>query len=165
MKRPHLASPAVMLAVLALGGCAPIAQIHYSQLGACTHAQRPDGVNIDAPPSHAIVLFMINQIDNSKPDTGWNFDPGKLQVNPPSDSQVNLGSTGAVAVAAHGIVSVNRPVGIMIETANADGTDAAGIREMLLYPNEPPAPGTIAVSDTPTPPYPFNPDCNSLLKH
>jgi hypothetical protein len=163
MKRPRPTPAAILLAALALGGCAPIAQIHYSQLGACTHAQRPDGLHIDAPPSHAIVLFRINQIDNSKPAVGWSFDPGKLQVNPPSDPQTNLGGTGPVAIAAHGIVPVNRPVGIMIETASADGKDAAGIREMLLYPNEPPAPGTISVNDTPTPPYPFNPDCNALL--
>jgi len=142
-----------------------LAQIHYSQLGACTHTQLPDGSTITAPASHAIVLFRINNVDNLSPGVSWNFDPRLLQVNSPSDPQSNLGGNSPpVPIPAHTNVSVNRPVGIMLETVNADGSDASTYKYALLYPNVPPAPGTIAVNDTlHSPGFPFNPDCNKLF--
>lgn len=159
-----------LLAVF-LGSCTippggvKFAQIHYSQLGACTQAQLPDGSAINAPASHAIVLFKINNVDNLTPDVSWSFDPRLLQVNSPSDPQSNLGGNSPpVSIPAHSNVNVNRVVGIMLETLNADGSDASTYKYMLLYPNVPPAPGTLAVNDTLNKPnFPFNPDCNKLV--
>lgn len=127
-------------------------------------AQLPTGT-ITAPPGHAIVLFRINQIDNKSPPVAWQFNPGTLQVNPPSNPQSNLGSSGPpINVPANGTVTVNRPVGIMVETSNADGSDAAGYTYQLLYPLVPPAPGTISVNDTQNvPQFPWNPNCNALI--
>ena len=141
------------------------AQIHYSQLGACTHAQLADGSVVDAPASHAIVLFRVNNVDNSAPPLSWTFDLKKLQVNSPSDPQTNLGSDSPpIAIGANSNVTVNRPIGIMVETSRADGTDAAGVKFTLLYPNVPPAPGTLGVNDTlSSPGFPFKANCTSLI--
>ncbi|MEB0134581.1 hypothetical protein QN362_04470 [Actimicrobium sp. CCC2.4] len=141
------------------------AQIHYSQLGACKHVQFPDGSTVDAPASRAIVLFRINTVDNTAPPVSWNFDPRLLQVNSQSDPQSNLGGDSPpVPIPANTNVSINRPVGIMVDTARPDGTDAATYKYTLLYPNVPPAPGTLGVNDTlASPGFPFNPNCTSLL--
>lgn len=120
---------------------------------------------VTAPPKHAIVVFRINYIDNTSPPVAWQFNPGTLQVNPPSDEQANLGSNGPpVSVPANATVQVNRPVGIMVGTSNVDGSDAATYKYQLLYPLVAPAPGTISVNDTQNAPgFPWNANCNALF--
>jgi hypothetical protein len=163
MNRRRLTPFAFFFTGLVLGGCAPIAQIHYDQLGACTRATRGDGLVVDAPPSHAIMLFRVKRIDNSKPSTSWRFDPARMQVKSPSPGHSNLGSSGPLVVPAHGVLSVSLPMAIMVKTANADGSDAGAIKSALVYPNEPEAPGTASVNDSlSTPSLPFKPDCNEL---
>ena len=165
--RLHLAAASLPLMLLvALSGCAtplePIAVIHYRQLGACTHAQTGNGA-ITAPPSHAIVVFKVSHIDNTRTAKSWSFDSTALQVNPPSQMQQNLGGTGPVAIAAGQDVPVDAWVGILVETANADGSDAASSNDFLLYPLVPPAPGTLAAKDNSSQlTYPFAADCSGI---
>jgi hypothetical protein len=168
---PAKRAVAIVLLGAGLAGCPlppggiKIAVIHYDQIGACNTATLPDGT-VTAPPGHAIVLFRIKTIDNTAPPVTWQFNPGTLQVNSPSDEQSNLGSMGGpVTVPANGIVNVNRPVGIMVGgTINPDGSDAATYNYTLLYPQVAPAPGTISVNDTrDIHNFPWNPNCNALI--
>jgi hypothetical protein len=160
----------VLLPVLAglLMGCpgkpTPIALIHYRQLGACITAQTGTGV-ISVPPSHAVVIFKITSVDNTSPATAWSFNSSNLQINPPSSTQQNLGGPGPVAIGAHQNVSLNTFVGIMVETGNADGTDASTVNYFLVYPLVPPAPGTLGVKDNSSQvQYPFAHDCSTIAK-
>jgi hypothetical protein len=140
----------------------PLALMHYRQLGACRVAQTGNGV-ITVPPSHAVVVFRVTAIDNSKTSINWSFDSTKLQVNPPSQMQQNLGGTGPVAIAANTNVPLNTMIGILVETGNADGSDASQVNYFLLYPNEPPAPGTLGVKDNSSQvSYPFANDCGTI---
>jgi hypothetical protein len=139
----------------------PIALIHYTQLGACTNAQTGTGAVI-VPPSHAVVIFRISTVDNTPTAKNWSFDASTLAVNP-AQPQQNLGGTGPVSIAAHTSVAVNAPVGILVETSNADGSDASSTNYFLVYPLIPPAPGTLAVKDNPNQvSYPFKQDCNAI---
>lgn len=158
----------VVLVTLTFGlvGCPPtpisLALIHFSQLGACVHAQTGNG-DITVPASHAVVIFRVSTIDNTQIGTNWSFDSTTLQVNPPSQTQQNLGGAGPVLVAANTNVPVNALVGIIVETNSADGSDASGTNYFLLYPLVAPAPGTLAVKDNPhQTSYPFARDCSSI---
>jgi hypothetical protein len=139
----------------------PLALIHYSQLGACTRAQTGNGV-INVPPQHAVVIFRVTSIDNSSPGVSWSFDSTRLTVNG-ADNQQNLGGPGPVNIPAHQSVNVNTRVGIMVETANADGSDAASVNYFLLYPPGTSAPGTVGVkANSSQVQYPFAQDCNAI---
>ena len=139
-----------------------LALIHYAQLGACTRAQTGQGA-INVPPSHAVVIFRVASVDNSKVPINWSFDSTALVVNPPSQNQQNLGGTGAVAIGANKTVPLSTLVGIVVETNNADGTDASATNYFLIYPRVSPAPGALAVKDNPTQlSYPFTADCNAI---
>jgi hypothetical protein len=140
----------------------PIALIHYKQLGACTQAQTGNGLVV-APPSHAVAIFRVSSIDNTKTTKNWSFDSTALVVNPSSQMQQNLGGPGPVAIGAGQNVSVNVPVGILLETSNADGSDAATTNYFLVYPLAQPAPGALSVKDNPSQTqYPFAKDCNAI---
>ncbi len=140
----------------------PIALIHFTQIGACILAQTGTGP-ISAPPSHAVVIFRVSTIDNTKVSKSWTFDSTTLQVNPPSATGQNLGGTGPVPIGANQNVAVNSLVGILVETSNSDGSDAAATNYFLLYPLVPPAPGTLAVKDNSSQTnYPFARDCNTI---
>jgi hypothetical protein len=142
-------------------GPTPLALIHYSQLGACTRAQTGNGV-INVPPNHAVVIFRVTQIDNTSPSVSWSFDSTRLTVNG-ADNQQNLGGTGSVPIAAHQKVNLNTHVGIMVETTNADGTDASTVNYFLLYPPGTSAPGTVAVkANSSQVSYPFTQDCSAI---
>jgi len=148
----------------ACSGCPPknLAVINYSQLGACKIAQTGSGT-VAAPPNRAVVIFKVTTIDNSKINTAWSFDSSTLQINPPSSPQSNLGGQGPVPIPANTNANVNRYVGIMVETGNADGTDAAMVNYFLLYPLVPPAPGTVgAKANSSQTQYPFNVNCSAI---
>jgi hypothetical protein len=156
---------ATLVLSLALAGCPgkpePIALIHYVQLGACRTAQTGNGP-VTPPPSHAVVIFKVSTIDNTKTAVNWSFDSTALTINS-SVSLQNLGGTGPVAIGAGKNVNVNALVGIIVETSNPDGSDAATTNYFLLYPRVAPAPGTIAVKDNSKQVnYPFAQDCNSI---
>lgn len=139
----------------------PLAVINYSQLGACTRAQTGNGV-INVPPNHAVVIFRVTSVDNTSPAVSWSFDSTRLAVNG-ADNQQNLGGTGPVAIPAHQNVNVNKQVGVMVETANADGSDASKVNYFLLYPPGTSAPGTIAAKANSTQvSYPFTQDCSAI---
>jgi hypothetical protein len=164
MRANGVAVLAFSLICAGCAGCPPqdLAVINYSQLGACKVAQTGTGT-VTAPPHRAVVIFKITNIDNTKINSSWSFDPSTLQINPPSSPQSNLGGQGPVSIAANTNVNVNRFVGIMIETSNADGTDAATVNYFLLYPLVPPAPGTIgAKANSNQVQYPFNVNCSAL---
>ncbi len=155
-----------MMVPLVFVGCTtqldPLALIHYKQLGACIHAQTGSG-SISAPPSHAVVIFRVSSIDNTKPSVDWMFDSTRFTINPPSATQQNLGGTGPVPITHNQNVPLNTLVGIMVETSKPDGTDASGTNYLLLYPPAPPAPGNISVKDNQNQlSYPFIPDCNAI---
>jgi hypothetical protein len=153
--------------VIILAACPPtkpeaLALLHYTQLGGCTRAQTGNGV-INVPGSHAVVIFRVSSIDNRSTGKSWSFDSTALQVNPPSQFQQNLGGTGAISIATNANVAVNTPVGIMVETANADGSDASTVNYFLLYPRPSGGPGVLPVKDNPTQvSYPFAQDCNAI---
>lgn len=160
---PDIHRQALAAACLALAACqtpvAPFAEVHYRQIGACIHAQTGAGP-VSAPPSHAIVLFRVSHVDNSKTGKGWSFDANRLTL---SDMLQNLGSTGPVAIPAGKDVAVNQPVGILVATSNADGSDAASTNYLLMYPAAPPAPGVFSAKDNVSQvQYPFAADCNVL---
>ena len=138
------------------------AVIGYSQLGVCKNAQTGAGL-VSAPPSHAVVIFRVTQIDNRQTDVDWLFDSTRLQVNPPSSPQQNLGGTGPVAIPRKAVVPVNALVGILVESGNEDGRDAANVNYFLLYAPTPSGPGTLgAKSNSSQVVYPFDPDCNVI---
>jgi hypothetical protein len=148
-----------------LVGCGKaIAQIHYRQLGACKTAQTGNGT-VTVPASHAVVIFKVSTIDNTKPAVTWSFNSTDLQINPPSSTQQNLGGTGPVSIPAHQNVTVDTFVGIMVETSQPDGKDASSVNYFLVYPNVPPAPGTLSVKgNSSQTSYPFAQDCSVIAK-
>lgn len=89
----------VLLSPIALAGCPsggnPDATIHYTQIGACTQADFPNG-HVTAQPLQAIVIFKVSSVDNSAVNQTWSFNSANFKVNPPSSTQSNLGSTGPV---------------------------------------------------------------------
>lgn len=155
-----------VIGVLMLVGCTTqpnqLALIHYKQLGACINAQTGSG-SISAPPSHAVVVFRVSSIDNTKPSVDWIFDSTSFTINPPSAPQQNLGGTGPIPIAHNQNVPLNTLVGILVETSESDGTDASGTNYFLVYPTVPPAPGNVSVKDNHSQlSYPFTPDCNAI---
>lgn len=153
----------VSLVALVLSACSsPLAVINYKQLGACTRATTGSGT-IVVPPSHAVVIFRVTSIDNSKTTQNWAFDSTTLQIDPPSAMQQNLGGTGPVPIPAGMLVTLNSLVGIMVETSNPDGSDASTVNYFLLYPLVPPAPGTLGAKENSSQTsYPFAVDCNTI---
>ena len=89
----------VLLSPIVLAGCHgggnPDAIIHYTQVGACTQADFPNG-HIAVQPSQAIIIFNVNFVDNTAVNQTWSLDSVNLRVTPPSSQQSNLGSTGPV---------------------------------------------------------------------
>ena len=170
MRRVSAGSRRALFAVAALpllmsgcSGCNPkaLALLHYRQLGACRVAQTGNGT-ITVPPSHAVVIFRVSAIDNTKTGVSWSFDSTKLQLTGSGNEQ-NLGGTGPVPIAAGQNVTLNSLVGIMVETGNADGRDASQVNYFLSYPNVPPAPGTLGVKDNSSQvEYPFADDCGQI---
>lgn len=161
---PPLIRRAVLACGLALAACQtpidPFAVIHYRQLGACIRAQTGNGV-LTAPPSHAIVLFRIIHIDNTKTGKTWPFDSTRVEIL--GDMLQNLGGTGPVTIPAGQDVPLDLPVGILVATSNPDGTDASATNYQLLYPAAPPGPGTLgAKANVNQTQYPFNPDCAAI---
>jgi hypothetical protein len=139
----------------------PIAVIHYRQLGACINAQTGNGP-VAAPPSHAVVIFRVSTIDNTKTGVDWSFNSSALTVNS-VEIQQNLGGTGPVPIPNHQNVAVNALVGILVATDNANGSDASTTNYFLLYPNVPPAPGTLAAKENSKQvSYPFAQDCSVI---
>ncbi len=159
----------VLLSPMALAGCHgggnPVATVQYTQVGACTQADFPNG-RITVQPSQAIVIFNVNFVDNTAVNQTWSLDSANFRVTPPSSQQSNLGSTGPVTIPAHQPVPLNSYVGIVVPTEKPDGSDAAKIGRFLHYdpPENSPAPGTIGVKGYSTQTlYPFVQDCNSIL--
>lgn len=165
VSRPLALIPGIACVLFGCSGCPPanpVALIHYTQLGACTTAQTGNGT-VTAPSSHAIVIFQVSTIDNTQTSKNWSFDSSTLVINPPSQAQTNLGGPGPVSIGANATVAVNVPVGIIVGTSNADGSDASTTNYFLLYPQVPPAPGTVSVKDNSNRvSYPFAQDCNSI---
>ena len=89
----------VLLSPMALAGCHgggnPVATVQYTQVGACTQADFPNG-RITVQPSQAIVIFNVNFVDNTAVNQTWSLDSANFRVTPPSSQQSNLGSTGPV---------------------------------------------------------------------
>ncbi len=159
----------VLLSPIVLAGChgggSPDAIIHYTQVGACTQADFPNG-HITAQPSEAIVIFNVSLVDNTAVNQTWSFDSANFKVNPPSLQQSNLGSTGAVTIPAHQPVPLNSYVGIVVPTVKPDGSDAGQTNRFLRYwpLSNSPAPGTMGVKGYSTQTsYPFVQDCDSVL--
>ncbi|MDM5177589.1 hypothetical protein PO883_10335 [Massilia sp. DJPM01] len=139
----------------------PIAVIHYRQLGVCTHAQTGSGA-ITAPAGHAIVVFKVFRIDNTKVGKSWSFDPATMELASPPMKQ-NLGGTGPAPVGAGQNVTLNARVGILVETEKPDGSDAAATNYFLVYPKVAPAPGTLGAKENSSQlSYPFAADCNAI---
>jgi hypothetical protein len=158
----------LLLSPIALAGCPsggnPDATIHYTQIGACTQADFPNG-HVTAQPLQAIVIFKVSSVDNSAVNQTWSFDSANFKVNPPSSTQSNLGSTGPVTIPAHQSVPLNSSVGIVVATVKPDGSDAGQTNYILLYqpPSTSPAPGTIGEKgNSSQTSYPFVQNCNSL---
>ena len=156
----------ILVFAFALVGCTttpnPIALIHYIQSGACIKAQTGNGP-VTVPPSHAVVIFRVSAVDNTQTSKNWSFDSSTLALNPPSQWQQNLGGTGPVPIVGKQTVTINTLVGIIVDTSNADGSDAAATNYFLVYPLVPPAPGTLSVKDNSNQTsYPFAQDCNSI---
>jgi hypothetical protein len=155
--------------MLALAGCPPgkpDAIIHYTEVGACTQANF-NGNQVNAGQNQAIVIFNVSSIDNSQVNTTWAFDVSNFAVNPPSSQQSNLGGTGPVSIAAQQNVSLSGLqgfVGIIVSTANANGSDAATTNYFLLYtqPQGSQGPGTIGEKANSGTSFPFTQSCNSL---
>ena len=154
---------ALLVLCCPLGCAVNPAIIHYQQVGACIRAQTGTGP-ITAPPAHAVVVFRVTSIDNTKINTSWAFDSTALKTNS-DNAQQNLGGTGLVTIPANQVVAVNALVGILSETSNADGSDAAETNYFLVYPSAPPAPGTVAAKgNSGQTKYPFAQDCNAIAR-
>ncbi len=160
-----------LLWMMALVGCHgggnPDAIIHYTQVGACTQADFPNG-HVTVQPSQAIVIFNVSFVDNTAVNQTWSLDSANLRVTPSSSQQSNLGSTGPVTIPAQQPVPLNSYVGIVVATVKPDGSDAGQTNRFLHYdpPSNSPAPGTIGVKGYSTQTlYPFVQDCNSILWH
>jgi hypothetical protein len=147
------------------GGGNPEAIIHYTQVGACTQADFPNG-RITAQPSQAIIIFNVNFIDNTAVNQTWSFNSANFRMAPPSSQQSNLGGTESVTIPAHQPVPLNSYVGIVVATVKPDGSDAGQMNRFLHYdaPGNSPAPGTVGVKGYSTQTvFPFVQDCNSIL--
>jgi hypothetical protein len=111
----YLALALLVLSPLALAGCHdggnPVATVQYTQVGACTQADFPNG-RITAQPSQAIVIFNVNFVDNTAVNQTWSLDSANFRVTPLSSQQTNLGSTGPVTIPAHQPVPLNSYVDI-----------------------------------------------------
>jgi hypothetical protein len=169
-----------------LMGCpgpgAPDALIHYSQHGICKSVG-----NYIAPDYSAIVLFRINQVDNSQVSYPWTFNGKAFLRNPPSACQYNVMPSGAIPINANGTVVVDEVVGIVMQTVSDNGSDDANADCYLFYAiyNQPPSiscqaalnvsipagttypvpdhPGTISISDAP-PARTNDPNCGNLIR-
>jgi hypothetical protein len=159
----------VLMLPMALAACPsgsnPDAVIHYTQVGACTQADFPNG-RVTAQPSQAIVIFNVSFVDNTAVDQTWSFNPANLSVTPLSSQQSNLGSLGPVTIPAHQPVPLNSYVGILVATVKPDGSDAGQMNRFLHYepPSNSPAPRITGVKGYSTQTlYPFVQDCDSVL--
>ena len=158
----------IMLAALAgCGGSNPIAIIHFTQLGACRQANF-NGRQVNAGQNQAIVIFNVSQVDNTQVNTTWTYDAGNFAVDPPSSPQSNLGSTGPVTIPANQnvpLTGLQGLVAIVASTANADGSDAATTKYILLYekPQGSSGPGTLSENESTGTSFPFVQNCNSLI--
>ena len=74
----------MLLSPIVLAGCHgggnPDAIIHYTQVGACTQADFPNG-HIAVQPSQAIIIFNVNFVDNTAVNQTWLLDTVNLQGN------------------------------------------------------------------------------------
>ena len=156
-----------LIPMLAFAGCPsgnPDAIIHYTELGACTQANF-NGQQVNAGQKHAIVVFNVSSIDNSQVNTAWMFNSANFTVNPPSLTQSNLGSAGAISIPANQTVTLaglQGFVGIIVATTNANGSDAANTNYFLLYTQGSQGPGTTGEKANSGTSFQFVQNCNSL---
>ncbi len=120
--------PATLL--MGCPGGQPDATIHTSQLGVCTTTGK-----YTAPANTSIVLFRINQVDNTQVGNGWTFNEKAFLTDPPSACQYDVVGSDGIQIAAKTAVPINKVIGIIVQ---ASGSAAANVNYTLLYGNSQP---------------------------
>jgi hypothetical protein len=131
---------ALIITLAALAGCSSgpgpaDAIFHYTQLGACKQANI-NGLQANAGQFQAIAIFHVSSIDNTQVNTTWTYNAANLGVNPPRATVSNLGSNGTTTIPAKANVRLTgfaSFVGIVVNTGNQDGSDAATSEYSLFY--------------------------------
>jgi len=162
-----------MVACLGLAACASPSIINYRQVGACNGYVAGNRV-VSAGPNAAFVVFKIENIDASKADANFDFDPARMYASLSTQRFIEpglqlTGDLGLPAATSKNVpkganVAVNGYGVIVVPTATVDGaTEANQTNYMLNYQSLAGGSGALPTKlNASQTAWPVTPDCRAI---